>query len=318
MIESGDARLKAGATICKEAFDYFTGKCPGCSRACVRPECPQNSAGTNPLRLGICTCGNVFGVQDVAFLDDVALEKNERRQRIHFVWGERSTLISRHRAMDEVLHGSRIRPVAPDGSDGLERGECFRVSDASDHARSDLAPFPIRAVAYGALGGKNWRAVLCGSLSRRQPLAVGTDGDVPGLDFLFGGSSADFRVGRRLAPAPRWPPARKSRHRQGILENRILDAPVAVYFPGLNGVEVADDLLRFLEKVHVGVPELGHFEDRRLDGARFIRAAGLQDCLVAVPSPRERRIECAPCARWDRGAARPSRSCRHRWRLRRA
>ena len=46
--------------IRSDAFSYFTGKCPACSRACVRPECPQNSRGTNPLRLGICTFGSVF------------------------------------------------------------------------------------------------------------------------------------------------------------------------------------------------------------------------------------------------------------------
>src|SRR4029077_1558791 len=71
-----------------------------------------------------------------------------------------------------------------------------------------------------------------------------------------------------------------------ILDKRILDTPVPVYFPGLDRVEIAHDLLRFQEKVHVGVPELGNFKDRWLYRAGFIRAAGLQDGLIAVPSPR--------------------------------
>ncbi len=310
-----------GMTITLEWFillnptHRFTGKCPGCSRACVRPECPQISRGTNPLRLGICTFGNVFWSRTSSSLMMLLLKRMNAVSAYTSFGVSVPLWSSRHGAVDEVIHRSRIRPVAPDASDRLERGECFGVGNASDHARANLAAFTIRAVAYGALGGENRRAILCGSLPRRQAPCRQARRKCPRPEFPLW--SVFCRCFGRTEPAPSrtFAPSKKIPAPRS-LENRILDAPVVVHFPGLNRVEITHHLLRLLEEVHVRAPELGNFDDRRLDRTCFIRAAGLQNGFAAVPSPRDGESSVRLPRDGVVELQRPSRYVRHRWRLR--
>src|SRR5580704_8718799 len=70
-----------------------------------------------------------------------------------------------------------------------------------------------------------------------------------------------------------------------LKRNRILDAPVSIHFPGLDGVEVSGNRARLDEKVRLDFPEFCQLDNGRLPLAGFIRTAGLQDGFLAGPFP---------------------------------
>src|SRR5229473_878875 len=137
-------------------------------------------------------------VQHVVFLDDVALGENVRRKSVDLVRGERSTLTSRHRAVDKVPNRSRVWPVAPYGSYRPKRCQRLKVSCASYQAGANLGSLSSRAVAYRTFCSKDRGAVLGASLSRRESLPVRSGRNIPGLNFLLRWRSADIRVRGRL------------------------------------------------------------------------------------------------------------------------
>ena len=64
---------------------------------------------------------------------------------------------------------------------------------------------------------------------------------------------------------------------------RILNAPIPVYLPRLNAIEVVG----LIEVVRGHAQVLGRLDYGRLNLAPFIRAARLKHRLFAVPPPRE-------------------------------
>src|SRR5260221_10193483 len=72
------------------------------------------------------------------------------------------------------------------------------------------------------------------------------------------------------------------------LENRIFHAPVAVHFPGLNGVQVARDKRGLFEEINVRAPNFGYFRERWLNHAFIIRAPRHKQSFLSAPIPRSR------------------------------
>src|SRR5579863_6361417 len=56
----------------------------------------------------------------------------------------------------------------------------------------------------------------------------------------------------------------------------VLNAPVTVHFPWLNGVEVADDRAGVLKEVRLDAPEFGDFGNGRLHLALIVRRSRLK------------------------------------------
>src|SRR6266852_9730342 len=70
------------------------------------------------------------------------------------------------------------------------------------------------------------------------------------------------------------------------LDQHIADAPVAVHFPGVNGVEISHvNGSRQLKIVHVDAPDFSEFSYRGLNLAFVVRAAGLKHRVCSVPIP---------------------------------
>src|SRR5262245_6838952 len=72
-------------------------------------------------------------------------------------------------------------------------------------------------------------------------------------------------------------------------EQRILNAPIPVYLPGLNTIEV----ISLIEVIRFNTQVLRRLGDCRLNLASFIRAARLKHSFFATPLPREAK----PCVR---------------------
>src|ERR1700719_4162284 len=68
------------------------------------------------------------------------------------------------------------------------------------------------------------------------------------------------------------------------LDNRIVDPPVGLDLPRLNGVRVTN-LVR-LQVGSVNAPELSYFRKRRLNLAALVGRAGQQHRFLSVPPPR--------------------------------
>ena len=76
-----------------------------------------------------------FCVDDIGFLNNLVLVKQERCQRVHLFRLERSFLASRHGFVNEIKDRRRKRPVTPDRQYGLRRRECALTAD---EARSSV------------------------------------------------------------------------------------------------------------------------------------------------------------------------------------
>src|SRR3981189_2725958 len=72
-----------------------------------------------------------------------------------------------------------------------------------------------------------------------------------------------------------------------LKNQRILNAPITIDLPGLNGIEVAGDRSRRSKEFRLDAPEFCQLDGRGLCLAAFIRAPRLEHGFFSIPIPGE-------------------------------
>src|ERR1700741_2604764 len=73
----------------------------------------------------------------------------------------------------------------------------------------------------------------------------------------------------------------------GLKRDRVLNASVAIHFPGLNGVEMPDNCTSLLKELRLDPPKCRYFRHRRLNFILIVSGAGLQHGFLPIPLPRK-------------------------------
>src|SRR5579864_2877652 len=145
-----------------------------------------------------------LGVENVVlFFDDVILIQDKRRQSVHLVRAERSSLASRHGAIDVIPNRGSVRPPAPHCSFRVRR--VYRSSTPCQRNCRDLREsrhsgnrhtFEVLPVASRALIRENRRALLGRTAAGRELLAFEANSNIPCPDLFLGWRLADVFVYR--------------------------------------------------------------------------------------------------------------------------